>query len=264
MWTSPFLWMRITARRAVMGRPFCQAGSTPAKSVYLGDKFKRRIQIQRKSLLKLTLLEVNMKNIVAILKDLGYEVPADQEQAVIKAVAESYVTISEHDKKIGRLEAERDQYKDQLGDAQKTLQSFDGIDPAKYKEELDGYKKRAEDSERTYKNELSKRDRNDLIEKELEKIQFSSKYAKASILQKIKDDEDIRVKDGKLIGFNDLINSYRESDPDAFGGDNKPAKFTTPNKDAGGKPVTKESIMAMTDTHARRKAMAENYELFEE
>ncbi|MBQ9395520.1 MAG: hypothetical protein IJU23_08380, partial [Proteobacteria bacterium] len=77
-----------------------------------------------------------MKNIVAIMQDLGYEVPADQEQAVIKAVAESYVTISEHDKKIGRLEAERDQYKEQLGDAQKTLQSFDGIDPAKHKEEL--------------------------------------------------------------------------------------------------------------------------------
>lgn len=205
-----------------------------------------------------------MKNIVTILKELGFDVPEDREQEITKAVAGSYVTTAEHEKKIARIESERDSYKDQLADAQNTIKKFDGIDPAKYQEELNGYKKRSEDAEKNYKAEIAKRDKNDLIDKALAEIKFSSKYAKQSIMDRLKADEDLRVKDGKLIGMNDIIASYRESDPDAFSGDNEPAKFTKPEQTKGEKPVTKESIMAIKSTNERRKAMAEHFDLFQD
>ena len=203
-----------------------------------------------------------MKNIVTILREQGFEIPEDKEGEITKAVAENYLTKAEHDKKIGKIEAERDQYKTASEDAAATLKSFEGIDPAKIKDEIEGYKTRAEKAEQTAKNTMEKRDRDDLIDKALEGVKFTSVYAKKEITARLKNEANLTVQDGNLIGFDDYINIYKKSDPDAFGQAGGGAKFTTPDPQNQGGAVTRESILAIKDMHERRAMMQKHHELF--
>lgn len=65
-----------------------------------------------------------MKNIHEILKDYGFEVPADKKEDFDKAVLENYKTVVEAEK----LRTARDNYKSQLETAQKSLKEFEGVD----------------------------------------------------------------------------------------------------------------------------------------
>lgn len=65
-----------------------------------------------------------MKNIHELLKELGYEVPADKKEEFDKAVAENYKTIAEHEK----LKTKHDALDESLSEAKKQLKSFEGVD----------------------------------------------------------------------------------------------------------------------------------------
>ena len=82
-----------------------------------------------------------MKNIIDILKGIGIEVPEDKTADLNKELAENYKTIAEFDKVKQKLEAERDNFKTQLGTAQEALKGFEGVDVA----ELNGKIKQLSD-----------------------------------------------------------------------------------------------------------------------
>ena len=52
-----------------------------------------------------------MQNIEAILAELGIEVPSDKKGDLTKKVSENYVTKAEHEKKIGKADPERENWK---------------------------------------------------------------------------------------------------------------------------------------------------------
>jgi len=58
--------------------------------------------------------EDNMQNIHEILKKYGVELPAESKSDFDKEVAANYKTIAEHEKKLGKVEGERDNYAEQL------------------------------------------------------------------------------------------------------------------------------------------------------
>ena len=78
-----------------------------------------------------------MQNIEEILKANGVELTEEQSTAIKKAVAENYKTVAEVEKKVGKLEAERDNYKEQLDTANETLKKFDGVDAEGMKKQID-------------------------------------------------------------------------------------------------------------------------------
>lgn len=203
-----------------------------------------------------------MKNVATILREMGYEVTEEQEKELLKQVATEYITRAEHDKKIERAEADRDQYKTQLDEANATIAKFDGIDPAKVKEDIAAWQQKAENAEKEYNQKLAARERRDLISKALDGYKFSSRAARDSIASKLEADE-ITVKDGHLMGFEDYIKAYRESDADAFAPDNQPASFTTPaTGSTGNGQITKKDILAIKDPKERQRLIAENLNLF--
>ena len=106
-------------------------------------------------------------------------------------------------------------------------------------------------------------------------LKFTSKSAREAFMAGVKK-AGLELKDGALEGFEDFVAARRKADPEAFkaddggaAGDKKPAKpavkFTRKVDDDGKakEPMTRDKIMAMTDRAARRKAIAENRELFE-
>lgn len=209
-----------------------------------------------------------MQNIEAILTELGIEVPADKKENLTKKVAENYITKAEHEKKLGKVETDRDTWKEKAETAETTLKGFEGVDLDTMQKELSGWKKKAEDAEKDAQAKLYERDFADALKTEFEGIKFSSEAAKRAIMAEVKD-AGLKLKDGKILGLNDLITQMKEKDASAFVDDEQikaqqnAARFTQPiGKQNQGGNMTKEQIEAIKDTSERQAAIANNLHLF--
>ena len=156
-----------------------------------------------------------MKNIVEILKGLGLEVPEDKVAELNKQVAENYKTTAEHEKKLGKVEQERDNLQEQLTTAQETLKGFEGVDLETIQSDLNAWKQKAEKAEKDYADKLYKRDYDDALEKQLATLKFTSEAARRSVAAEARE-AGLKLKDGKILGFGDLIEQIRERDASAF------------------------------------------------
>jgi len=171
-----------------------------------------------------------MKNILEICKDFGLEVPADKHADFLKAVNEEYKTVSDYNKVV----AKRDEFKAAKETAEETLKSFEGIDPTKIQEEIDKWKKTAEEAQQNAQKQLDERDFNDTLKAELDKIQFTSAAARRDVEAQIRA-AGLKHKDGVILGLNDLINQIKTAEADAFVDEDRQrlegnkAKFAKPN-----------------------------------
>lgn len=194
-----------------------------------------------------------MQNIEAILTEMGIEVPADKKAELTKKVSENYVTKAEHEKKLGRAETDRDTWKEKAETAEATLQGFEGVDLETMKSELSNWKKKAEDAEKNAQEQIYQRDFNDALKTELEGVKFSSEAAKRAIMAEIKE-SGLKLKDGKILGLNDLISQMKEKDASAFIDEEQQkaqqnaARFTQPFTKSGqsGGGMTKADFKAMS------------------
>lgn len=209
-----------------------------------------------------------MQNIIEILKSNGIEVPEDKVATINKAVAENYKTVSEVEKKTSKLESERDSWKDRAENAEETLKGFEGKDFDTITKERDEWKKKAEDAEKEYSAKEAEREKQELLKEAFAEIEFTSESAKKAIMAHIS--ENVSVKNGKLIGFNDLLEDAKKNDASAFVDkeqqslEQNRARFTGPMNNQNGKTktMTKDEIMAIKDRGERREAMLANKELF--
>lgn len=193
-----------------------------------------------------------MQNIEAILAELGIEVPLDKKGDLTKKVSENYVTKAEHEKKIGKAETERDNWKSKAETAEETLKKFDGVDLETMQTELADWKKKAEDAEKDYSAKIYERDFSDALKTELESVKFSSDAAKRAVMAEIKE-SGVKLKDGKIIGLSDVINQIKERDASAFVDEEKEkakknmAKFTTSFKPSGNNGTyTRQDFLQMS------------------
>lgn len=194
-----------------------------------------------------------MQNIEAILSEMGIEVPANKKAELTKKVSENYVTKAEHEKKLGRAETDRDTWKEKAETAEATLQGFDGVDLETMKRDLSDWKKKAEDAEKNAQEQIYQRDFNDALKTELEGVKFSSEAAKRAIMAEIKE-SGLKLKDGKILGLNDLISQMKEKDASAFIDEEQQkaqqnaARFTTQFNKGGqsGGGMTKADFKALS------------------
>lgn len=156
-----------------------------------------------------------MKNIIDICEEFGIEIPADKQAGFGKAVSENYKTVAEVEKKIGKLETERDSYKQRAETAEETLKSFDGIDPAKMNEELESWKQKAAQAQKDAEAKIAERDFDDALKAEMEGYKFTSTAAKNAVTAEVRS-AGLKLKDGKILGLSDLMAQIKESDPDAI------------------------------------------------
>ena len=181
-----------------------------------------------------------MQNILEICKEFGLEVPADKQADFSKKVAENYKTVSEVDKKTSKLETERDSWKERAETAEETLKGFDGKNLDEITRERDAWKKKAEDAEKDYSDKMAAHEKRELLKEAFAEIEFTSEAAKKANMSQI--EEGVTVKNGKLIGYNDLLEDAKKNDAAAFVNkeqhnlEQNKARFTNPaNNQNGGK-----------------------------
>ena len=205
-----------------------------------------------------------MQNIEAILKQFGLEIPKEQAEEFRRTFHENYKTVKDYEK----LETDRNKWKGQAETAEETLKKFDGVDLETMQAELADWKKKAEDAEKDYSAKIYERDFSDALKTELESVNFSSDAAKRAVMAEIKE-SGLKLKDGKILGLNDLISQMKEKDASAFIDEEQQkaqqnaARFTQPfQRQNQGGGMTKDQIMGIKDASERQAAIAANMHLF--
>ena len=153
--------------------------------------------------------------------------------------------------------------------AEETLKGFDGIDPANVKTELETWKQKAADAEKEFNAKIYDRDFSDALKAALDDVKFSSEAAKKSVMADIKE-AGLKLKDGKILGLNDLIEQMKQSDASAFVDESQQqaqqnqARFTTRvGQQQTPGSMTKKDIEAIKDPSERQAAIAQNIQLFQ-
>lgn len=210
-----------------------------------------------------------MQKLIETLKSFGIEIPEDKQADVKKALSEHYKNAGEVSKTLAKVEGERDAWKDRAETAENTLKSFEGIDPESIKGELASWKQKAADAEKEYNDKIYERDFADALKAALEDVKFSSASAKKAVMADIKG-AGLKLKDGKILGLNDLLEQMKKDDASAFVDDDQEqaeqsqARFTTSlSKNTPPGKMTKADIMNIKDAGERQAAIASNMSLFE-
>lgn len=195
-------------------------------------------------------------NIVEKLKHFNVEVTAEME----KAFAGDFLSEKEVEKKLLKTESDRDSWKERAETAEETLKKFDGKDVDAMQREIDDWKKKAEDAEKNYNAKEAEREKQELLKEAFADIEFTSNAAKNSIMTQIADG--VTVKNGKLIGFNDLLEDAKKNDASAFVNKNTDApritSGTVNNNNTGSGVLTKKDIDGIKDARERQKAIADS------
>lgn len=210
-----------------------------------------------------------MQKLIETLKSFGIEIPEDKQADVKKALSEHYKNAGEVAKTLTKVETERDAWKERAETAENTLKSFEGIDPESIKGELATWKQKAADAEKEYNDKIYERDFADALKTALEDVKFSSASAKKAVMADIKG-AGLKLKDGKILGLNDLLEQMKKDDASAFVDEDQEqaerdqARFTTSlSKNTPPGKMTKADIMNIKDAGERQAAIASNMSLFE-
>lgn len=184
-------------------------------------------------------------------------------------MAENGKDLKKLQKENENLTHDRDTWKEKAETAENTLKGFEGVDLETMQRELSDWKKKAEDAEKNAQAQIYERDFNDALKTELESVKFSSEAAKRAIMAEIKE-SGLKLKDGKILGLNDLISQMKEKDASAFIDEEQQkaqqnaARFTQPfnrQSQSGGK-MTVADIKAIKDPAERQSKIAQNLDLY--
>lgn len=149
-------------------------------------------------------------NIIEKLKQFNVEITSDME----KTFGGDFLSEQEVNKKLNKAETDRDAWKQRAETAEETLKGFEGKDFDTITKERDEWKKKAEDAEREYAEKEAEREKQELLKEAFADVKFTSESAKKAIMAQVA--EGVTVKNGKLIGFNDLLDDAKKTDASAF------------------------------------------------
>lgn len=190
------------------------------------------------------------------------------EEQISFVMAENGKDLKKLQKENDNLTTDRDTWKEKAEAAETTLKGFEGVDLETMQKELSDWKQKATEAEKSAQAQLYERDFADALKTEFEGIKFSSEAAKRAIMAEVKE-AGLKLKDGKILGLNDLIGQMKEKDASAFVDDAQQqiqqnmARFTAPKKSGSSGAMNKDEIMAIKDRSERRAAIAQNMHLFE-
>lgn len=157
--------------------------------------------------------------------------------AIDAIMAEHGRDITANQNTIQTLTTERDGLKTQLNEADKTIKSYTDMDIDGIKKSAAGWETKYNTDTKALKDQLDAANYGFGVERAVSGLKFTSEGAKKSFMADLKAKK-LQLQDGKLLGLDDFVKTYKESDPGAFVKENddhdpnvrkhKP-QFTNPN-----------------------------------
>lgn len=130
--------------------------------------------------------------------------------------------------KLTQIEADRDKYKGDLEDAQKTLKEFEDVDVEELKTKITTLTTDLETKEQEYQKELAERDFNDLLDKQINSVGAKNVKAVKALL----DIDTLKESKNQEADIKAMLESCKEENDYLFGSD-EPIK--NPVAPTGGK-----------------------------
>ena len=172
-----------------------------------------------------------MKNIYEILKSYGIEIPEDKKEAFDKEVLENYKTVKEVDTLRNKLEAVEGDKKAievkyntdiaqrdaDLATLQEKLKNA-GADADKLsnlQSDFDTLQQTYNTAKADYEKQLAQQAYDFAIRENVANLKFSSNSAKKAFIADITA-KNLSMENGKILGFDDFVNAYKEQDAGAF------------------------------------------------
>ena len=139
---------------------------------------------------------------------------ADKTINVVDLKAGGYVS----QEKFNREKTRADGLDTQLKEANVKLESFekDGVTIETVKKEAADWKQKYETETKALNAKLTAQERDHLIDQYLSGTEFTSSLAKKGIRDLLSAEQGLTVKDGALVGADDLMKGYRKTYADAF------------------------------------------------
>ena len=153
-------------------------------------------------------------------EELVNAIAADKTIKVVDLKAGGYVS----EEKFNREKSRADGLDTQLRDANDKLSSFekDGVTIETVRQEAADWKTKYETETKALNERLAAQEREHLIDQYLSGTEFTSSLAKKGIKDLMAAEKGLTVKDGALIGADDLMKGYKKSYADAFKADPEP------------------------------------------
>lgn len=143
------------------------------------------------------------------------------------------------------LTAERDNYRVQLEAANQQIEQFKGLNVEEIRKAADEWKAKYETAEADYQSQLAARDYDAAALAAIADVKFTSKAAKTAFLAQLKEKQ-LKLENGSLVGFADVLEQAKADDPSAFASDKPAPKFTDPITGAPLPEITKEAFAKMS------------------
>lgn len=198
-----------------------------------------------------------MQNIIEICKEFGLEIPDDKQKEFTSKVAENYKTVVEVEKKLGKLETERDQWKEKCETAEATLKGFEGKDFETIERERKDWENKYNDLIKKQEEEKDAEELNASISKAISEAKGKDEK---SILAHL-DMDKIKASKNRDKDIADAIKSLSEAEGTAFLFHTDPegnrARFTTQSTTGGNNNgISSKADIYAKDEHGRYKLNA--------
>lgn len=118
-------------------------------------------------------------------------------------------------KQITTLTTEKETLTKQIDDANKEIQSYKDMDVDSIKKSAEDWKAKYEAETKELNDKLEKQTYDYKIKEAVQGINFSSKAAKTAFINDLSQ-KGLKLENDKLLGFDDYLKTYKETDPDAF------------------------------------------------
>lgn len=172
------------------------------------------------------------------LKNLGLE-----DDVIDQIMAEHGKTVGASQQQIQSLTAERDGIRAQLDAASAEIQSYKDMD-------IDGIKAKSAEWERKYTEEtkalteqLEATKYAHTVEQAVSGFKFTSTSAQKAFVSDLTAKK-LPVQDGKLMGLDDFVNAYKETDPGAFASEQQKQPVVTAGGGGATTPTFESSLRA--------------------
>ena len=190
-------------------------------------------------------------------------ITANKDISVVDLKAGGYVSQAKYD----RLVTEKEGIQTQLTDATNQLKAFkseDGKTIEDIRKDVKDWEDRYNTDTQALRDQLAAQERSHLIDQYLSGMEFTSKLARKGIKDLLEGAKELSVKDGALVGADDLMKGYRTDYADAFkpeedpgaddkggNGGNEPAatgpRFTSTSSMGGGNPKKGGKGMSLSE-----------------
>lgn len=129
-------------------------------------------------------------------------------------------SFKDKDEKIATLTTEKDGLSTQLSDLNKKVKELSSVDAEKLKEEIQNLNTKYDTDTKDLQNKISKQNYDFKVKELTSGIKFSSESARKAFISDLSAKE-LKLEEDKILGFDDFVKSYQESDPNAFAKEDK-------------------------------------------